>query len=198
MKLVRYKAIILTILTFTFLFNIGISFAFWASSVQGDSEVGSASISVGSWSVLPPGYVGVSQNGGTPYITLSEIGTTGYPLSGNYILVSNINLNNVPFTPIGGASGTFSGNFLGNGYSISNLNISTSQTYIGLFARNSGTISGVSLVGVTVNVSSAIDKFVGSIAGENTGTITKSYASGTLSTTTIVDLSTSPLFAYSY
>jgi hypothetical protein len=194
----RYKWIIISLLTFTFLFNMGISFAFWASSIQGDAESGIGTLSIGTWDMLPPGYVGVSQDGLGNYITLNEIGTVGYPLSGNYILVSNINWNNAPFTPIGGASGIFSGTFLGNGYLISNVNITTAQAYVGLFARNSGTISGVSLTGLTLNVATALDTFAGGIAGENSGVITKSYVTGTLTTTVTVEAAVSPAFNYVY
>ncbi len=198
MKSGYYKLIIMSILSFTFLFNIGVSFAFWASSVQGDSEVGTASVAIGSWGLVPPGYIGVSQNGENEYITLAEIGTTGYPLSGNYIMVSDIDLNNVPFTPIGGASGIFSGNFLGNGYLISNVSITISQTYIGLFARNSGVIAEVSINGLTINVSSIIDQFSGGIAGENTGSITKSYVNGSVTLSSIIDSALSIATHYSY
>jgi hypothetical protein len=198
MKSSYYKLIIMSILIFTFLFNIGVSFAFWASSVQGSVGNGSASVTVGSWGVVPPGYIGVSQNGENDYITLSEIGTTGYPLSGSYIMVSDINLNNVPFTPIGGASGVFSGIFLGNGYLISNVTITTSQTYVGLFARNSGTIAEVSIQALAINVSSVLDQFAGGLSGENTGSITKSYVNGSLTVSSNIQSSLNVATHYIY
>jgi hypothetical protein len=177
---------------------MGISFAYWASSIQGNADTGVGTLSIGTWDMLPPGFVGVSQDGLGSYITLDRIGTTGFPLSGNYILVSNINWNNAPFTPIGGASGTFSGQFLGNGYVISNINITTNQSHVGLFARNSGTISGLSLTGLTLSVSTAVDTFAGGIVGANTGTITKSYVTGTLTVSTVIESAVTPAFHYVY
>jgi hypothetical protein len=177
---------------------MGISFAFWASSIQGDTDTGVGTLSIGSWNMIPEGYIGVSQDGLGELITLNEIGFGNNSLSGNYILVSNINWNNGAFTPIGGANGIFSGTFLGNGYVISNINITTSQAYVGLFARNSGTISGVSLTGLTLNVATAVNTFAGGIAGENTGVITKSYVTGTLSTTVTIEAAVSPAFHYVY
>jgi hypothetical protein len=129
----------------------------------------------------------VAQSNNGTFITLNQIGSSSeYPLSGSYILVENINWNNNAFTPIGGASGTFSGTFLGNGYQISNINITTNQAYVGLFARNSGTIEGLSLTGLVINISTAVDTFTGGITGENSGTITKSYVTGSLTVSTTV------------
>lgn len=193
----RFKGIITKLLTFTFLFNMGVSFAFWASSIADDQTTGTGTLTIGAWDLVPPGFIGVSQDGIGDLITLDEIGIT-HPLSGSYILVSNINWNNAAFTPIGGASGIFSGTFIGNGFSISNVNITTNQGYVGLFARNSGTISGVSLIGLTLNVSTAIDTFAGGIAGENTGTITQSYVTGTLTVASVIASTVNPAFNYVY
>jgi hypothetical protein len=163
------------------------SFAYWASSVSGNQDSGSASLTIGTWPLIPEGFIGVAQNNNGTYITLNQIGTSSeYPLNGNYILVENINWNNNAFTPIGGANGTFSGTFLGNGYRISNINITTNQAYVGLFARNSGTIEGLSLTGLTLNVSTAVDTFAGGIAGENSGIISKSYVTGSLTLSTTI------------
>ena len=90
------------------------------------------------------------------------------------------------WTPIGGSGlNRFSGNFEGNGHSISHLriNISTlsrsSGGYhldIGLFGYVLGTINGVGLLDVDIAVGTSYR--VGALAGYNRGTITNSYSSG--------------------
>ena len=180
MYLLKNKKFIFISIFLLFFANMSFSYAYWASEVLENSDNKSAQIGIGTW--LPTGFIGVTQDGLDGTITLDQIGTTGYPLDGSYILMSNINWNNNTFTPIGGASEIFSGVFLGNGFTISNMSITTDQPHVGLFARNSGTISGVSLINVNANVSSAEDLFAGGLVGENlsTGVIVKSYTTGTL------------------
>ena len=74
-------------------------------------------------------------------------------LSGNYVLMDDIDLSSYNFT---GAviTGTFTGQFIGNGYTISNMTInsSTSNTNIGLFEQADGaTIAAVNLKNVAIN-----------------------------------------------
>ena len=50
------------------------------------------------------------------------------------VLTANIDLNNEPWTPIGPSeSGSYTGTFDGKGHTIKNLNVSSSETYVGLF-----------------------------------------------------------------
>ena len=79
-------------------------------------------------------------------------------------------------------SNAFNATFEGNGHTISNLFISRSDaTYIGLFGYL-GSLAKIANVGLpNVNVTGGID--VGSLAGYNGGTITNSYAMGTVSGT---------------
>jgi hypothetical protein len=173
--------------------SFSISFAFWASSILGNYEVRTGVVSIGIW--LPPGYVGVTQTGQGDTITIDEIGSASYPLSGKYALLSDINWNGA-FTPIGynpntQTTSSFTGEFRGNGFLISNITITSSGAYdyAGLFARNNGLIEGVSLINVTIdhvrsltNVSS-LSLFAGGLAGENqaNGVILNSYVSGSSS-----------------
>ena len=50
------------------------------------------------------------------------------------VLTADIDLNNEPWTPIGpSGSGSYTGTFDGKGHTIKNLNVSSSETYVGLF-----------------------------------------------------------------
>lgn len=70
-------------------------------------------------------------------------------LSEDYVLTANITLTS-PWTPLGDSSTPFTGTFDGDGYTISDLNV-TSGSDIGLFGVTSGaTISSVKLQGASV------------------------------------------------
>lgn len=77
---------------------------------------------------------------------------------------------------------SFLGEFDGNGFEISNLTINTpGGNYLGLFGK---LITGavVSNLGVVnVNITGASYSYIGGITGENNGTITNSYVTGTIS-----------------
>lgn len=81
-----------------------------------------------------------------------------------YKLTANIDLKNIDFTPIGNAdSGAFSGVFDGNGFSVSNLSVSSGK-YAGLFGCNEGLIKNVTLSNVYV----CGTRYLGGVVGENT------------------------------
>ena len=81
-----------------------------------------------------------------------------------YKLTANIDLKNVDFTPIGNAdSGAFSGVFDGNGFTVSNLSVSSGK-YAGLFGCNEGLIKNVTLSNVYV----CGTRYLGGVVGENT------------------------------
>ncbi|MCR3905469.1 MAG: hypothetical protein NUK62_00375 [Tenericutes bacterium] len=170
------KSIIVFLGTMLLLFNFGITFAFWASSIQGDLDQTNGNISIGSWQFLPPGFVGVTQNGNGDFITLDQIGTTGYPASGQYKLMENIDYMNNNFTPIE----NFSGEFYGDGFIISNISISSGNNVLGVFAQNSGLITQVGFHNVNITYSSSGDFTVGGLVGENTGTISFVYIIGSI------------------
>ena len=128
-------------------------------------------------------------------------------LSGYYILLVDVDLDGVSWTPVGNGSSNFTGTFDGGGHTISNLTLSSSDYYQGLFGYSSGTLLNVCLEAVSVtgtghagglagrsvggiirNCSAAGDvsgtSSVGGLAGSNTGTITDCYAAGNISGTT--------------
>ncbi len=84
--------------------------------------------------------------------------------------------------PIGNSSDPFHGSFNGNGHTISNLTVNLPATNnVGLFGvtSNSTEISNLGLV----NVSITGQQYVGSLAGQNYGSISSSYTTGTGSVT---------------
>lgn len=119
------------------------------------------------------------------------------------VLMDNIDMKDAQWTPIGTADKPFSGNFDGNGHTISGLNYS--GEYAGLFGyMNNGTISNIKLAdssfangtasggicavnnGGTIE-NSAVDNVAvsggtaGGICGQNSGTITDCFFSGNVS-----------------
>lgn len=105
----------------------------------------------------------------------------------NYKLNADINLENKPWTPIADFMGTFDG----QGYTISNMNVSiTSQSeiYVGLFeyikkGETVGTVSNLIVEGeVTVNGGGSCS--AGGICGRLGGTIEFCRFNGTVSSTT--------------
>ena len=70
-------------------------------------------------------------------VALSEgFGTQAYPIDGKYELSTNIDMDNVGFSAIGGGTKPtpFLGTFDGNGYTISNLKIESVNGSTGFFA----------------------------------------------------------------
>ena len=110
-------------------------------------------------------------------------------LSGNYVLGADIAASgtstwnsNSGFSPIGDITTLFTGTLDGLGHTISGLTISrTSTNLVGLFGYTS-TASVIKNVGLTSG-SVAGQNYVGSLAGFSLGTISNSYATGTVSGT---------------
>lgn len=115
-----------------------------------------------------------------PYVIVDEDGLNNVrnSLTCSYVLGNNIELSQ-PFLPIGDENNSFRGIFNGNGKRISNVNInlSSNQDYIGLFAFNSGVIHNVS---VEVNINTPYSNKVGGLAGFNNGLIFESYVKGNI------------------
>ena len=110
--------------------------------------------------------------------------------AGSYTLGQNISAvttgNNTDvwsssgFVPIGTSSAPFAGTFDGLGHTISNLTINRpSATYVGLFGStgNNAVIQNVGLVGGVINGSD----ITGELVGDNEGSVSNSYATGSVS-----------------
>lgn len=82
--------------------------------------------------------------------------------------IRDVDFKDAEFTPWGVPSNI---TFNGNGYTVKSVNITKSvDDCAALFGKNAGTIKNLNLDGVKSDVVSDI-KFIGAIAGENTGTI---------------------------
>jgi hypothetical protein len=112
-------------------------------------------------------------------------GETGYgtwTLSGNYILMADIDLTAYsPWTPLGDIGTFFSGIFEGNDHVVNNLTINSSNDFQGLFGViDSG--SKIKQLGVQCTIIDSGD-YAGGLAGASLGTISNCYSSGTISST---------------
>lgn len=101
----------------------------------------------------------------------------------NYVLGKGIDLENKPWTPIDNFMGTFDG----QGYTISNMNVSitsqsTSDIKGGLFGYMAGTVSNLIVEGA-VTVEGAGYCYAGGICGRLAGTIEFCRFNGTVSST---------------
>ncbi len=98
-------------------------------------------------------------------------------LNGKYILVNDLSLDNVEWTPLGTNTQPFSGFFDGNGYTISNLKITTQYNYFGLFGYNTGSIQNLGITTISfsgfVRLTGSI--YAGGLIGYNSGTIMNCY-----------------------
>ncbi len=103
-------------------------------------------------------------------------------LSGTYVLIENIDLSGMNWTPIGSTSSPFTGSLDGNGHTIT-INIpSAPASYQGLFGviASSGLVNNLNVV---INLTNDAGEYSGGIAGQNGGTIQNCSVSGTVSST---------------
>jgi len=107
--------------------------------------------------------------------TVEDLKNVSSNLSGSYILMNDIDLGGIEWTPFG----TFNGLFDGNGYVISNFKITGDRPGVGLFGCNDGTIQNLGVESFTIDVNCSVFSAVaGGLAGVNIKTITNCYAKG--------------------
>ena len=116
---------------------------------------------------------------------LQKIGNDeDYPVSGNYVLTTDLNLSTVSsWTPIGTSEAPFTGTFDGQGYTISNLTINNSELeYAGLFGCLStpGVLKNIVLENVTITARAQVGALAGSA---HTGTVQNCTVQGTINIT---------------
>jgi hypothetical protein len=154
------KKIILILLLLNIMFSAGMTFAYWASSILGNSQDGTGNVNIGDW--------------GTPIFTTSEfydfVNRTTSVSTEKYYLANNLDFSSYTWTPIA-ATRIFRGTLNGNGKTISNLTInynSSSIAYSGIFPRLDGaTITNISFDNVQiVSYLSSTTRVAGLIAGD--------------------------------
>lgn len=74
----------------------------------------------------------------------------------------------------------FSATFTSLGNTISNLQITSADTYVGLFGYHTGTIRNIALTAAQLTGSSVSTFYAGLLAAYNTGTVAFASAAGTL------------------
>ena len=115
------------------------------------------------------GYLPISTVEDLQSITMSE----------KYMLVNDIDLGAVSWTPLSSETSPFEGVFDGNGYTISNFKFAPFLKHIGLFGYNSGTICNLRVENFTIpsNIYSGV-VYAGGLVSYNAGTISNCYANG--------------------
>ena len=97
-------------------------------------------------------------------------------MNGKYVLTNDIDCENFELRPFGSETDPFKGEFIGNGYTISNFTIYNNSTinYFGLFIINEGTISNLRIENVkftnALNASN-LPRYIGLVCAYNKGTI---------------------------
>lgn len=126
-------------------------------------------------------YLVTFPEGYTPVLNADQL--KNISLSGMYCLISNIDLTDTVWTPIGTQAAPFTGTFDGNGYKISNLKI-TAHTfdYVGLFGYNIGTIKNLTVENYTINgsLAAASSVFMGGLVAYNSGNIKNCTTTGSI------------------
>jgi len=110
-------------------------------------------------------------------------GTTANNCSGlTFVLTNDISLDGISWTAIGNSSKTFSGDFNGNGYEISDLTVSGSG-YMGLFGNvNGATISNTAIINSSITNSGSYSSYTGLLVARlENSSIENCYAMGTVS-----------------
>jgi len=124
---------------------------------------------------VPEGYTGI--------YTADDLKNIANDLTANYILMANINMSGIDWTPLGlNNTAAFTGIFDGNLYKISNLNIESENQYVGLFGYvNGGTIKNLTIENLTVKNNFTTNyQYTGGLVGYiYTGTIENIKTTGT-------------------
>lgn len=127
-------------------------------------------------------------NGVVTISNLHQLALMGANLAGNYKLAVDIDAGAAVGTnaadiwstggwvPVGTSGAAFTGVFDGAGHTITGLVVSRAASFLGLFGNSAGTIQNIGLVGESVYGYS----YTGGLVGNNTGTISNAYATGTV------------------
>lgn len=90
----------------------------------------------------------------------------------NYRLMANLDLSGEIWVPLGAYATPYRGTFDGNGYSLSNLNLTTQKDgFVGLFSIVLGNVKDLTLVNPSVQIAYDGLLYVGSLAGYVSGNL---------------------------
>ena len=136
-----------------------------------------------------PGYT-VSEDGRTYTVTTAD-GLLAWneavqkDMTLNCTLADNIDLTGIDWTPIGDYDNRYTGTFDGGNHTITGLTINQYGNYVGMidFLESGGTVQNLTLENVNITGGD----IVGSVVGDNYGTVTACYhASGNVSGTSYI------------
>jgi len=150
---------------------------------------------------ISAGYIDIVPAGFTGIYDVNDLNSIRENLSGNYILMTDLNLGNDTtvngefynegngWEPIGTSDEPFTGIFDGNGFIISDVYITPKNIennyFIGLFGVNSGEIKNLgcnsftfSPVAGNFDISLTMYGYIGSIAGVNKGIVSDCFITG--------------------
>ena len=108
-------------------------------------------------------YYSVIKSGYIPIFTAEDLFAMTY--DGNYYLFANIDLNGAEWTPVGKTEAAFAGEFIGQGYTVSNFKLAEGLENVGFFGYFTGTVSGLNLRNVTIITTYDKYCYIGSLVG---------------------------------
>ncbi|MCK4551776.1 MAG: hypothetical protein KAU02_02580 [Tenericutes bacterium] len=98
----------------------------------------------------------------------------------SYKLMSDLDLADIEWEPIGTLSSPFLGNFDGDGYTISNMEIVEDYTHNGLFGYIEGDVFDLNLTNISIDFEAIFIAYVGGVAGFSDGAISNCEVSGNI------------------
>jgi len=105
----------------------------------------------------------------------------GIQMNQNGILMNDLDLTGIEWTPIGTYDDPYTANFDGGGYTISNLSITEDNNqYIGLFGMATGTIDDLTISNAVIDYSTTMVTYAGILAGAVKGDVSNVNVSGTI------------------
>ena len=138
-------------------------------------------------------------NGDQLYYFANEV-NNGNSFENQYIqLMNDINLGKYNFIVIGNQNNNFKGNLNGNGFSIRNLTINSSQEYTGLFGYLNGNIDNLAVVNLSISYDGdETYGYCGSLAGyaSSNSSISNVYVTGSMNATNSYTLYSGGLIGY--
>lgn len=110
----------------------------------------------------------------TPIATYEDLSLINTNPKGNYYLTADIILTDITFNPLCNKDNPFEGILLGNGYSIKNLTLSSSNPKNNIYAfieYNKGVIAGLTFENSSINITNIAIAQASIICGYNSGEI---------------------------
>ncbi len=154
------RKIILILISFSLLFTSGMSFAYWASQVFGNSNQNTGNIQLGQWPW------------GTPIYTVNDFVTavtTNQETPQDYFLANDLDFNNVmPGNWIENNEILFKGTLDGNGKTLYNVVLTARRGIIGVL--DGGTVKNLTIHNANVTYNTSQSTTTGILVGRIQGT----------------------------